>query len=139
MCRALAQIHALGVCHRDIKPENLLVSNTGYLKIIDFGFAKFLDMDRRTHTICGTPEYLSPELMLSRGHNHAVDFWALGVLIFELLCGRTPFADPDQSKVFMKIVHSQRCLEFPNGFPRDCGDLVLKLLQPKKTADCWLL
>eukprot|EP00941_MAST-03F_sp_MAST-3F-sp1_P003558 g3558.t1 len=126
-------IHDYGYAYRDLKPENLLLDKDGYLKIVDFGFAKFLEKGKKTQTLCGTPEYLSPELVLSKGHDRAVDFWALGILTYELLCGGTPFADSDQSKIFMKIVHSQRCLQIPNGFPRDCKDLILKLLTPNPT------
>jgi serine/threonine protein kinase len=132
-------IHSLGYAYRDLKPENLLIDVDGYIKIVDFGFAKRIAAGKKTQTLCGTPEYLSPELVLSRGHNRAVDYWALGILIYELICGGTPFADPDQSKIFMKIVHSQRCLQIPHGFPRDCKDLILKLLNANPTLRLGML
>ena len=139
MLAGFCHIHETGYAYRDLKPENLLLDTDGYIKIVDFGFAKRLGPGKKTQTLCGTPEYLSPELVLSRGHNRAVDYWALGILVYELICGGTPFADPDQSKIFMKIVHSQRCLQIPNGFPRDCKDLILKLLNPNPTLRLGML
>ena len=125
-----AHIHAQGYVYRDLKPENLLIDKDGHIRICDFGFAKKLKRGQKTQTLCGTPEYLAPELVLSRGHNSAVDHWALGVLIYELLCGCTPFVDPDQSRIFVKIVNSHRVLTFPEGLNTLVTDLIQKLLNP---------
>jgi serine/threonine protein kinase len=101
------------------QPENLLLDAQGYLKVVDFGFAiqipfrKGGDIVDRTFTLCGTPEYLAPELVSCKGHNKAVDYWALGVLLFELLCGATPFEDEQQTLIFDKIVNSKNHLHFP--------------------------
>lgn len=70
---------------RDLKPENLLIAGDGYLKLTDFGFAKFIE--GRTYTLCGTPEYLAPEILLNKGHGKPVDWWCLGILIYEMLAG----------------------------------------------------
>ena len=78
-------LHAVGVAYRDLKPENLLIGADGHLKITDFGFAK--KIKDKTFTLCGTPEYLAPEIIMSCGHNHGVDWWALGILLFEMLAG----------------------------------------------------
>merc|ERR1712025_447558 len=86
-------------------------------------------------TLCGTPEYLSPELVLSKGHDRGVDFWAFGILIYEMLCGGTPFADEEHSRIFVKIVHSQRCLTFPGGMNRDVEHLIRRLLNPNPPCD----
>lgn len=82
---AFQHLHSFNIVYRDLKPENLLITRTGYLKITDFGFAKVVD--DRTWTLCGTPEYLAPELIQSKGHNKSVDWWAVGILIYEMLAG----------------------------------------------------
>ncbi len=82
---ALKYLHEKGIAYRDLKPENLLIAVDGHLKITDFGFAK--KVQDRTFTLCGTPEYLAPEIIMSTGHNQGVDWWALGILLFEMLVG----------------------------------------------------
>merc|ERR1719201_630003 len=94
-----------------MKPENVLVSSDGYLCVIDMGFAKrvpFIDdgvEHEHTYTMCGTPEYMAPEFILQTGHNHGVDYWALGVLVYEMLFGVTPFLpeDEDRGELFKNI------------------------------------
>jgi protein kinase A len=75
-------MHGMNIVYRDLKPENLLVSADGYLKLTDFGFAKVVA--NRTYTLCGTPEYIAPEILLNKGHGKPVDYWALGILIYEM-------------------------------------------------------
>lgn len=79
-----------GVAYRDLKPENLLLDEEGHIKLVDFGFAKRLG-STETYTLCGTPEYLAPEVIHNKGHTTAVDWWALGILIYEFLTGYPPF------------------------------------------------
>ena len=79
-------MHKNGFFHRDLKPENLLVAVDGYLKLTDFGFAKVVLT--RTYTLCGTPEYIAPEILLNKGHGKPVDWWALGILIYEMNYGK---------------------------------------------------
>lgn len=133
---AFGYIHSLGVAYRDLKPENLLMDATGYIKVIDFGFAKYIPFEKRgkthnkSYTLCGTPEYLSPELVLSKGHDKSADYWALGCLIFELLFGRTPFAHDNHQEVFKRILQSPRFLIFPDTVNPSVVDLISKLLAP---------
>lgn len=104
----------------------------GYLKLVDFGFAKELQerASYRTYTLCGTPEYLAPELVLNKGHGTAVDYWALGCLLYELLLGKTPFQSSEEPKIFEKIINASKSLRFPKTFDVEAKDLIQRLLQP---------
>uniref|UniRef100_A0A8D0GFB5 cGMP-dependent protein kinase n=1 Tax=Sphenodon punctatus TaxID=8508 RepID=A0A8D0GFB5_SPHPU len=85
---ALEYLHHIGVIYRDLKPENLILDGQGYIKLVDFGFAKKIGCGQKTWTFCGTPEYVAPEVILNKGHDFSVDFWSLGILVYELLTGR---------------------------------------------------
>lgn len=84
---AFEYLHKRGIVYRDLKPENLMLDDRGYIKLVDFGFAKYIGYSTKTWTFCGTPEYVAPEIILNKGHDRAVDYWALGILIGELLTG----------------------------------------------------
>jgi protein kinase A len=87
----LSYIHSRQFVFRDLKPENIMLDEDGYPVLVDFGFAKQLPRDEMTFTFCGTPNYVAPELIKSMGHNAGVDYWALGVLIYEMIAGENPF------------------------------------------------
>ncbi|GBG26750.1 Protein kinase, putative [Hondaea fermentalgiana] len=106
---AFDYMHSQHVIYRDLKPENILIDREGFVKVADFGFAKHLPSGK-TFTLCGTPEYLAPEVVLGKGHDRGVDWWAVGVLIYEICCGISPFADEysdDQITVCKNIVNSK--------------------------------
>ncbi|WEW55943.1 Cytochrome c oxidase subunit 1 [Emydomyces testavorans] len=113
-----------GVAYRDLKPENILLDAEGHLKLVDFGFAKQL-YSRETYTLCGTPEYLAPEVIHNSGHGLAVDWWALGILIYEFLVGQPPFWDPNPLRIYEQIVDGR--LRFPPNMPSDARNIITAL------------
>ena len=123
---ALEYLHKQKIAYRDLKPENLLVAADGHMKITDFGFAK--KINDRTFTLCGTPEYLAPEIIVSIGHNHGVDWWALGILIFEMLAGYPPFYDQNPYEVYRRITVGY--FEFPAQISINARKLITGLLEP---------
>lgn len=101
---ALAYLHSLKIVYRDLKPENILLDSQGHIVLTDFGFAKTIS--DLSWTVCGTPDYLAPEVIQSRGHNKSVDWWALGILIYEMMHGYPPFYDDNNLGLYRKILSS---------------------------------
>ncbi|SCU89987.1 LANO_0D07162g1_1 [Lachancea nothofagi CBS 11611] len=130
---ALETLHNLDVIYRDLKPENILLDHQGHIALCDFGLCKLnMKGQEKTNTFCGTPEYLAPELLLGQGYSKVVDWWTLGVLLYEMMTGLPPYYDEDVPKMYKKIL--QEPLRFPDGFDKDAKDLLIGLLSrdPKR-------
>uniref|UniRef100_A0A3P9A1Q3 cGMP-dependent protein kinase n=1 Tax=Esox lucius TaxID=8010 RepID=A0A3P9A1Q3_ESOLU len=124
---AFDYLHHNRVIYRDLKPENLMLDADGYIKLVDFGFAKKIQVGQRTWTFCGTPEYVAPEIILNRGHNFSVDFWSLGILVYELLTGSPPFSGSDPMMTYTFTLKGIEKMDFPKKVSRRPEDLIRKL------------
>jgi len=125
MAEALLYCHSKKVIHRDIKPENLLLDLKGNLKIADFGWSVHAPSSKRG-TMCGTLDYLPPEMVLGHMHDEKVDHWSLGILAYEFLVGKPPFEAEDNNATYRKITSGQ--ISFPKEISEGARDLVCKLL-----------
>lgn len=122
---ALEYLHSKSIVYRDLKPENLMLSEKGHIKLTDFGFAKVVS--GWTYTLCGTPEYLAPEVIEDNGYDKAVDWWSLGILIYEMLVGMPPFQGDTLTEIYDEIMSGRaRFLKKMDFFAKD---LIKKLLQ----------
>jgi len=125
---AFNHLHERYIIYRDLKPENCLLFESGAMKLADMGLAKFVI--GATYTTCGTPDYFAPEILLGTGHNQGVDWWALGIFLYELLDGVPPFDSPDMMVTFKKIRQGVDAIQFDaKRMPGGSIDLIKDLLQ----------
>eukprot|EP00037_Helgoeca_nana_P016595 m.156009 g.156009 ORF g.156009 m.156009 type:complete len:557 (-) comp23602_c0_seq1:189-1859(-) len=123
---ALTHLHDLGIVYRDLKPENIMLDPTGHVVLTDFGLCKESIGGSRTHTFCGTIEYMAPEILNREGHGVEVDWWSLGALLFDMVTGSPPFVGANRKKTMEKIMKAQ--VRFPPFLTMEAKDLLRKLL-----------
>ena len=123
---ALDYLHSKNIIYRNLKPENIHINNNGYIKISNFQLAK--KIEDKTYTLCGTPGYLAPEIILHKGYGLSVDWWAFGVLLYEMICGIDPFSDEDPLKIYENIL--ERKIKFSSDFDDNSRSLIKHLLEP---------
>ncbi|CAK4359064.1 unnamed protein product [Aphanomyces euteiches] len=137
---ALEYLHGRGIIHRDLKPENILLDADGHVCLTDFGLSKELPEDDEAKTVCGTNEYMAPEMIRNKPYTHAVDWWALGALIYEMVTGYPPFRHNNRKKLLEKICtekvfqlkmqHSPACkLSLPKFLNADTHSILKQLLE----------
>lgn len=121
--------HVPAIIHRDIKPENILLDKEGRIKLTDFGWSNYYSTDNPTlrYTMCGTLEYLPPEIVSETGHNTGADIWCLGILLFEMLTGSTPFNSKGRDQMMSNITNAKA--KFPHSMPPLAKDLISKMIE----------
>lgn len=125
---ALEHLHHNDVIYRDLKPENILVDYNGYIALTDFGLCKEdIKHDGKTGTFCGTPEYMAPEVLRKEGYGPGVDWWTLGILLYEMIAGIPPYYDENTNQMYHNILHKD--LEFPEGVTKNARTLIESLLR----------
>ena len=124
---AIEFLHKHNMVYRDLKPENILLDEKGHVKLTDFGLSKILETESdKAFTICGTPQYLAPEVLLKKGYDKSVDWWSLGCVMYEMLTGKLPFAIKRGMKLNSKIY--EKGVVFPKNLTKEAKDLIQNLL-----------
>lgn len=119
-------LHSKNVVYRDIKPENILIDLDGHIRIADFGLSKVIPKRQKSYSFCGSPEYMSPEMLQGTGHDRRVDIYCLGALLFEMLTGLPPFYSKETTKMYENILNTE--LVYPDYLSPDSIDLIATLL-----------
>jgi serum/glucocorticoid-regulated kinase 2 len=122
-------LHSYGIIYRDLKPENILLTHRGHIVMVDFGLAKhgLGGLDDRTMTFCGTPTYIAPEILRGENYTKAIDYWSLGIMVFEMISGSPPFYSENDANVYAAIVNAP--LEIPDYFSIEAADFISSLLE----------
>ena len=113
-------LHEKKIIYRDLKPEKNLINKNGYLKLTNFGFAKVIE--GKTYTLCGTPEYLIPEIILNKGQGMPLDWWTIGILLYKILVRADPFSDDDPMMIYQKIIQGK--VHYPKSIDKDGENLI---------------
>lgn len=127
VCSGIYYMHKQGLIHRDIKPENILIKEGNIIKICDFGWCVQSDANQQRNTFCGTLEYMAPEMIQNKAHNHTLDIWSLGILLYELVHGRAPFTGVHPREIQEKIMRGT--IRFKPGLSSEYKDLVHAILK----------
>ena len=133
LASAMKYLIERNIIHRDIKPQNILVFNKNTIKLTDFGFARYFDKTTMVETLCGSPLYMSPEIIKYKKYSHKADLWSIGVIIYEILTGRPPYRAKTHYELAKKIENSPILLPKMIPLSKVCTDLLLKLLQKEST------
>jgi protein-serine/threonine kinase len=123
---ALEELHRNGIIYRDLKPENVAIDSDGHIKLIDFGLAKDQVGNKESYSFCGSVSYLAPEMLRRTGHGKAVDWYLLGIVLYEMLTGRVPFFAMNNEKMFKKILKNE--LQLPKNASEPCQKLLKALI-----------
>lgn len=127
VCLALKYFHENGVIYRDLKLDNILLTLDGHIKIADYGLCKEnMWYGSTTSTFCGTPEFMAPEILMDKRYGRAVDWWAFGVLIYQMLLQQSPFRGEDEDEIYDAILADEPL--YPIHMPRDSVSILQKLL-----------
>lgn len=120
-------LHNLNIVYRDLKPENILIDIDGHVKIADFGLAKIIPKMQKSYSFCGSPEYMSPEMLQGIGHDRKLDLYCLGALLYEMLTGLPPYFNKDNNLMYRSIIKDK--LKYPEFLNPQIVDLLKILLE----------